>query len=147
MLAIVLVLVILYRFFGGGGIEISTGQGVATSPKTFSDNPTQVISLSMQREAGDRIEPLADPIQIPWRPEMTLLDATKDAGEQSNDWRSKWLTSGKMYRLIELGGRTDDEESSLYWQFDLNGEYGKRGAGQTVLQPGDSVLWRLAPYR
>ena len=147
MLAIVLVLVVLYRLFGGGGIEISAGQDVATSHASSSGNPSELISLEMQREEGDTIEPLAEPIKVAWKPGMTLLDATKQAGGQSNDWHSKWLTSGKMNRLIELGGRTDDEESSLYWQFDLNGEYGKQGAGQTVLQPGDSVLWRLAPYR
>ena len=148
MLAIVLLLVVAFRLLGAGGIESSSGEEADPgSLVSAPDNPTDAISLEMQREEADTIVPLAKPIQIAWKPDMTLLDATKDAGRQSTEWSSKWQTSGGMYLLTELGGLGNDGESGLYWQFDLNGEYGKQGAGQTVLQPGDSVLWRLAPYR
>ncbi len=143
-LGIVLLIVLAFRY---SGLDIASDTPQAIQPTGDVIGLETPIKFQMQREEGDQIEPLADPIQIDWQPEMTLLRATLEAGIQSEAWQSKWQGAGEMALLVELGGLANEGASGLNWQFDLNGEYGKQGAGQTVLKPGDSVLWRLAPYQ
>lgn len=56
----------------------------------------------------------------------------------------------KNFEIVEqdnfinsIDGHKQDEESSKYWIFDLNGEMAPTGANDTVLQEGDVVEWKL----
>lgn len=59
---------------------------------------------------------------------------------------TEWRGRGDMTLLESLGGVGNRPAESLYWQFEVNGEYATRSAGAIELRQGDHVLWKLAPY-
>ncbi|QDV72205.1 DUF4430 domain-containing protein [Botrimarina mediterranea] len=78
--------------------------------------------------------------KIPWAEGLTVAEAT--AGAVDTEWQGE----GAMAMLTSLRGRPNEGASGLNWQFEVNGEYATRSAGAVELRPGDSVLWKLAPY-
>lgn len=78
--------------------------------------------------------------QIPWSAGLTVAEATTEAVD------TEWQGEGEMALLTSLKGRPNEGASGLNWQFEVNGKYATSSAGAVRLQPGDSVLWKLAPY-
>lgn len=78
--------------------------------------------------------------QIPWSEGLTVAEATTEAVD------TEWQGEGEMALLTSLKGRPNEGASGLNWQFEVNGKYATSSAGAVELRPGDSVLWKLAPY-
>jgi hypothetical protein len=78
--------------------------------------------------------------QITWSEGLTVAEATTAAVD------TEWQGEGEMALLTSLKGRPNEGASGLNWQFEVNGKYATRSAGAVELRPGDSVLWKLAPY-
>lgn len=78
--------------------------------------------------------------KIPWAEGLTVAEATAQAAD------TQWQGEGEMTMLTSLKGRPNEGASGLNWQFEVNGKYATRGAGAVELRPGDSVLWKRAPY-
>lgn len=77
---------------------------------------------------------------IPWLEGLTVAEATTQAAD------TEWQGEGEMTMLTSLKGRPNEGASGLNWQFEVNGKYATSSAGAVELRPGDSVLWKLAPY-
>lgn len=80
-------------------------------------------------------------IEIAFSAGQTVADATRGA-----DLQAIWRGSGEMAFLESLAGVPNQGGDGLNWQFEVNEQYAERGAGSVVLEPGDRVLWKLAPY-
>ena len=87
-------------------------------------------------------------IQIPWRPKLTVLDATHAAeAVDPAHWASSWRGEGEMAFLTTLGGIENQGSAGRNWLFSVNGEQAQRGAGAIELKAGDRVLWEFAEYQ
>ncbi len=149
LLAIFLSGLLAMRFFDSKGEKLPNGSAAAAGEDFDTElRDENSVRLGMVRQPVADEEPteLAPSIRIPWQAGQTLFEATRLAGIKSSQWQSNWQGEAEMALLIELGGFTNEGPEGLNWQFDHNGNYGKRGAGQTVLNAGDHALWRLAPY-
>ena len=98
-------------------------------------------------------------VQVPWRADLTVYDATLQAGgsqparTQQNQWQSRWQGTGEMAFLLELGGIANQggdnqggNDEGLNWLFEINGKRIDRGAGAQKLEAGDRVLWKFDQY-
>lgn len=150
-LVLVLAVVALFQLNKPNGANNEAASPEADNAQTTAENglePAEKVTLGMQREDQEgNIKELASPISVPWHEGQTVIEATQLAGKQSVPWQNRWQNQGEMAFLLELGGRKNEGSEGLNWQFDLNGKYNQRGAGQTVLKPGDAILWQLAPYK
>lgn len=97
---------------------------------------TAVVTLEVRQPEAESTE-----VSVPWLKGLTVAQATQQAG-----LRSVWRGSGEMAFLESLAGTENQGADGLNWQFEVNGDYADRGAGAVGLEPGDRVLWKLAPY-
>ena len=103
----------------------------------------QTIRLTHRSAAGREAS-----IDVPWRPGLTVADATQVAGRlEPRVWQSAWEGEGKMAFLTQLGGVRNEGGDGRNWLFSVNGERSDRGAGAVAVGPDDRVLWELAEYR
>jgi hypothetical protein len=109
----------------------------AQPPARTAPLPGQSETVTLLFRLPD-VEPTM--IKIPWSEGLTVAEATTQAVA------TQWQGEGEMALLTSLEGRPNEGASGLNWQFEVNGEYATRGAGAVELRPGDSVLWKLAPY-
>lgn len=100
--------------------------------------PTDAAPVAIRIEQPD-----AGPteLSVPWSEAQTVAQATQQA-----DLEAVWRGSGEMAFLESLVGIPNQGGDGLNWQFEVNGDYAEQGAGAVTLQPGDRVLWKLAPY-
>lgn len=132
-LATVLLLVVFLRFraqetgqLDSGDLPLGTGAPVVLEQRRPEKEPHQV--------------------ELRHFPGMTVRTATLRAGAEQASWASDWRGEGEMALLEALGGVANQGGDGLNWQFEVNGVYADRGAGDFELAPGDRVLWKLAPY-
>ncbi len=85
----------------------------------------------------------ADDYQVDWRQGLTVFAALETAvgGEQvdrTGQGVNTFVNSINQLENEGPGGRN--------WQYYINGERGQVSAGVETVQPGDRILWELAPY-
>ncbi|TWU00110.1 hypothetical protein Pla108_10540 [Botrimarina colliarenosi] len=95
----------------------------------------EVVVLTITQPDAPAVEK-----EIPWSAGQTVADATRLAAD------TEWRGEGEMALLESLGGVPNQGADGLNWQFEVNGKYATAGAGAIRLEPGDRVLWKLAPY-
>lgn len=132
-LAAALLLVGLLRWASLG--PLNAPEGVAAGPRDGM--------VTLEKRLPDAP---AQSAQVAWSRATTVLEATRLAGEGDPAWASDWRGEGAMALLVTLGGEANQGADGLNWQFEVNGVYADRGAGAYELEPGDRVLWKLAPY-
>lgn len=107
----------------------------AKPPPPASPIGERLVTIAVSRPGVETTEST-----MGWADGMTVRQATELA------FPSSWRGEGPMAFLESLEGAPNEGPDGLNWQFDVNGEYATRGAGAVTLEPGDSVLWKLAPY-
>ncbi len=132
-LATVLLLILIYR--------TSQPPAAEAEPKETGLKTGGVVQLAQQRPD----EP-PQTAEIAHTEGMTVLQATLAAEALGDAWAASWRGDGEMALLESLGGIDSQGADGLNWQFEVNGRYADRGAGAYRLEPGDSILWKLAPY-
>lgn len=112
------------------------------------DTPTVTGGESTREASGERIyltyrQPDAPDreAEVAWSEGQTVADATRAASVPT-----AWRGEGEMAFLEAVDGLPNQGLEGLNWQFEVNGVYATTGAGATRLEPGDRVLWKLAPY-
>ncbi len=86
-----------------------------------------------------------------WTANMTVFDALKlaDMHPRGVDLESSGTGSTAFVKRIDdlaNGGRIEGSDEKAYWQFRVNGRYGKKSAGAVVLAAGDAVVWNYGRY-
>jgi len=87
--------------------------------------------------------------QIPWRSEMTVLDALAWVDRHRHGVPSLVRGSGDQALVIQIGDLQNQGggDEAKNWLYEVNGEKGQESCAIHVLQPSDTVLWRFATYR
>jgi len=125
-----------------GGIYYQKNQ---TAKEPVINNPEnkdlERISVNLMLDYGDgRIKTLND---VKIGPGETVFALTKKISETEKiDFKFKDY-GGSMGAFTEaIGGVENDFAKNIFWQYWLNGEYAKVGAGSQFLKAGDAVMWK-----
>jgi hypothetical protein len=80
-------------------------------------------------------------VNLPLR--SSVFDLLKKAAAE-NEIELRFKSYGEMGIFIEsIGGVENDFAGDRFWQYWVNGEYAKIGAGSYQLKDGDIVEWKL----
>ena len=82
---------------------------------------------------------------LPWKEELTVLEATKIAEKHPRGIKTKVRSSGSTAFLTQIDD-VENEGDGRNWVFRVNGELGDRSCGIQKLNAGDTVLWRFQRY-
>lgn len=82
---------------------------------------------------------------IPWREEMTALDALTAAQKHSHGITFSHRGSGSSAMVTQIGN-LKNEANGKSWIFHVNDKAGEVSAGASPLRPRDVVLWRFQTY-
>lgn len=85
---------------------------------------------------------------LPWQKDMTVLDATTQAGANPHGIKFNSSGSGATAFLAQIDdvknqGGGSGKKNWLYW---LNDQQGKAGFGAQKLAAGDVARWKFAVY-
>lgn len=106
--------------------------------ETAESNPAQPIGAVRVVFQQPDAEPTE--AEVPLAQGDTVFEATSRAAT------TRWQGKGAMALLQSINGIGNQGADGLNWQFEVNGQYADRGAGDYPLKPGDRILWKLAPY-
>jgi hypothetical protein len=86
---------------------------------------------------------------IPWRAEMTVLDALTAVQAHPHGVKFSARGSGRSSLVTKIGDVANEGggESSRNWMYYVNDKPGDVGAGVRQLKPSDIVLWKFEVYR
>lgn len=104
-------------------------------------DPRPAVSLSI--DYGDGVELRFR--ELPYRAEMTVLDALTAAGKHPRGVKLVQRGRGATAMITEIDGLKNDP-SGKNWIFSVNGKTAEVGAGAYELQAGDAVLWEFKLY-
>lgn len=87
-------------------------------------------------------------VAIPYRPDMTVLDALTDAGRHPRGVKIEVTGKGEVafVRKIDDLANQGGGKSARNWMFSVDGKPGTRGCGVTKLKQSDVVLWKFATF-
>lgn len=78
---------------------------------------------------------------------MTVADALNSARAHPRGIAFESTGSGSTLFIKSIDGQKNQSGASgNYWQFSINGVYGKRSAGIAPAAPGDTIRWTFGPY-
>ena len=79
-------------------------------------------------------------VTIPWRENLNLFDATKEAAEANNlAFESK--DYGELGVLITRIGEKTNGDNNNYWQYWVNNEQIQTATNNYTLKAGDVIQW------
>ncbi len=139
LLAGVLVLIVVLRLgFGLSSPEERPG-GQSAGP---ASDPAATVSLVIDYGDGRREEYPAVPWQDGLTVDLAMGLARQGAGEPL---QFRYTGSGETGFLTSIGGVENEGVGGRNWQYEVNGERAQVGFCVQPLEPGDGVLWTLAP--
>lgn len=108
----------------------------------------RAFTVSLTVDYGDGVRKVFH--SLAWKHEMTVLDALRQADEHARGIELDFSGDGAtafIKRIDDLANGKDlpGDKGKGYWQFRVNGEKSKRGAGSMVLQAADEVVWYFGP--
>lgn len=84
---------------------------------------------------------------LPHTPEMTVFDVLQQAAKHAHPLEFKHSGSGSAAFISQFADKANQKgPEAFYWQFRVNGQYAKKGAGAYEVAPGDQVRWFYAKY-
>lgn len=83
---------------------------------------------------------------VPWKEEMTVLDAMKHAQRHPRGIKFEYRGSGATAFLTQIDD-LKNEGSGRNWIYRVNGELATRSFAIQELERGDAVLWRFEKSR
>jgi len=119
-------------------VVVMTGSG----NQLIGEEAKKTVKIAIQYGDGSERHFTA----IPWKKEMTVLDAMKHA--QAHPRGIKFEFKGKNATAFLT--KIDDlknEGRGRNWLFHINGKQADRSFGVFELKAGDTVLWKFDKYR
>lgn len=129
-----------------------------SQPSRSTEPASLMVTLTVDYRDGVR----KSFVQIPWKQDMTVLDALKFADEHPRGIELEYSGSGSTALIKRIDDLTNGrsvkpapEDSGKdpgsdpiksYWQFAVNGKYAKKSAGVMPLVAGDEVSWWFGKY-
>lgn len=130
----VLVVIVLA---GTGGASWYLISDIKPTPEIKAQQ-TEISPISITIENG------ADKsgFEVQYAAEMTALEATK----RSVGGKISTTGENEMAFVTAINGRKALPEAHEFWEFLVNGKQAEVGAGTYIVQPGDTIVWRLNSY-
>jgi hypothetical protein len=100
------------------------------------------LGVTLEQRHDDRPPPLV----VPHRQRMTVLDAMRSAADADDAWHFTYEGTGANAFLTVLGEQGNEGGDGRNWQYEVNAMRPSVSFGAKILQPGDHVLWKFAPY-
>lgn len=85
--------------------------------------------------------------ELPWRPEMTVLDALRQAQQHPRGIRLEYRGKAATAMVTRIDDLTNQGGRGRNWIYRVNEEPGSRSCGIRPLEAGDTVLWKFETYR
>lgn len=132
------ILIVLALLILGAATVGIRGQSTEQSKPTPSPttNAESKVSLTVNTGQGEFNYELEGVVG------KTALEATAKA----TDGELVAQGEGEMAFITEIKGREAKTENREFWELVVNGEPAQVGAGSYVVQPGDSIEWRISTY-
>lgn len=115
------------------------------TPKATPAATPAITTVSLAIDFGNGFE--MHYTALPHTPKMTVFDALQRASEHAHPLVFKHTGSGTTAFISQIGDTTNQKgPESFYWQYRVNGQYAKKGAGAFEIAPGDQVRWFYGKY-
>lgn len=115
------------------------------TPKATPTTTPAITTVSLAIDFGNGFE--MHYTALPHTPKMTAFDVLQRAGEHAHPLTFKHTGSGTTAFISQIGDTTNQKgPESFYWQYRVNGQYAKKGAGAYEISPGDQVRWFYGKY-
>lgn len=103
------------------------------------EQPAATVTLTI--DYGDGLQKRF--IDIPWRPEMTLLDAMRHAQRHPRGIHFDIRGSGETAFLTRIDDLTNQGAGKKNWIYRVQGKLGDRSFAVYPLNAGDGALWHF----
>jgi hypothetical protein len=105
-----------------------------------ADSPPQTIRMVIDYGDGAEVHLTA----LPYRAEMTVLDALEAAGAHPHGVKFKWRGSGETAFVTQVGDvKNEGGGQGRNWTYFVDGHEPNVGVGTLRLKPGSVVLWKF----
>lgn len=118
------------------------------TPATSTATTTATTTVSLDVDFGNGFE--MHYTALPHTPKMTAFDVLQRASEHAHPLAFKHTGSGSTAFITQIGDPPKPNQKgpeAFYWQYRVNGQYAKKGAGAYELAPGDQVRWFYGKYQ
>jgi hypothetical protein len=85
--------------------------------------------------------------QLPWRQQMSVLDALRLAQKHARGIRLKYRGKAATALVIQIDDLVNQGGGDRNWIYRVNDKPGNRSCGIHRLEVGDTVLWKFEAYR
>lgn len=86
--------------------------------------------------------------RIPWKRQMTALDATQWAAKHPRGIKVKQRGSGQITLVTQIDDlKNGGGSQTKNWIFRVNGKLGDKSCAVFHVQPGDRILWSFEHYK
>lgn len=135
------------QVFGPGLAALGVALALATgTTRTVGAAEPASQTVRLVVDFGDGVE--LHFTKLPWRNEMTVLDALAAAAKHRRGVEFKQRGSGGSALITQIGDLKNGGggAQTKNWMFYVNGKHAKTSAGAQPLEPGDVALWRFQVY-
>jgi len=114
--------------------------GVAAALPVRVDDPKSAPTVRIIIDYGDGVEKHFT--AIPWKRDMTVLDAMNAAKASSHGITFQYTGSGAGAFLTKLDDLKNEGLAKRNWIFWVNDSMAERSFGELQLEPSDVVRWK-----
>ena len=141
---LVIVLVLAAGLSRWGPAKTASEQSTApTSPWTPTIEPQgEAVGLTIDFGNGA----IRQFEKLPWREGLTVEQLMREAVKYRPGIKFSQQGEGETGFLDSLDGLKNQGASGRNWMYEVNDQLAEISFCLHVLQPGDRVLWKLAPY-
>lgn len=130
----------------GGGVWLSR-RASNSSPDPSAPTTPASNTIALVIDFGDgsqRTYPA-----LAFKPGMSAVSALQDAAAHTRALPIEISGSGETAFVSAIDGLKNEGagDKARNWQFFVNSDFGRRGAGATMLSPGDRVTWVFAVWQ
>ena len=131
----------------GVGAWLNRGRGSAAPPAATPAAAAATNTLALVVDFGDGAQ-RAYPA-LPFNPGMSAVDALLAARTHPRALTVETSGAAETAFVSAIDGVRNEGsgDTARNWQFFVNADFGRRGAGATMLNPGDRVTWVFAVWQ
>lgn len=133
------------------GLDIPTVLAVFVLLALLAAPPPMTIAADEKAQTIEMVVDFGDGAQVrlaglPWRDEMTVLDAMEKAKQHPHGITFAQRGSGASTLITQIDD-VKNEGAGKNWLYSVNGKLGTVGVGAYRLKPGDAILWEFKVYQ
>ena len=112
-----------------------TNNAIEQPTTNTEQNETQEVTITLVKDNGEEV---ISEKTIKLEEGETLMEIMSRNFELTTEYNDSFITA--------INGISNDDTSSYYWIYTINGEEVLKGANEITLNPGDTVEFNYAKY-